>query len=76
MLSTIKSVSSGATITASHVLSVWSWCLVTPRSDFQVGILCEQLETLELEAGGLAGTHLLEIKARLPTAEPGARWVT
>jgi|HubBroStandDraft_2_1064218.scaffolds.fasta_scaffold285781_3 hypothetical protein len=33
-------------------------------------------ETLGLETGGLAETHLLEIKARLPTAEPGARWVT
>ena len=33
-------------------------------------------ETLGLETGGLAGTHLLEIKARLPTEEPGARWVT
>ena len=33
-------------------------------------------ETIGLETGGLAGTHLLEIKARLPTEEPGARWVT
>jgi hypothetical protein len=33
-------------------------------------------ETLGLETGGLAGTHFLEIKARLPTAESGARWVT
>ena len=30
------------------------------------------VETLGPETGGLAGTHLLEIKARLPTAEPGA----
>ena len=27
-------------------------------------------ETLGLETGGLAGTHLLEIKARLPTEDP------
>jgi hypothetical protein len=32
-------------------------------------------ETFGLETGGLAGTHLLEIKACLPTEEPGARWV-
>ena len=28
-------------------------------------------ETLGLETGGLAGNHLLEIRARLPTEEPG-----
>jgi hypothetical protein len=29
-------------------------------------------ETLGRETGGLAGNHLLEIRARLPTEEPGA----
>ena len=77
MWSTVKSVSTGAAIAAlfAEVMPVWDWCLVTPRSE-KTSKLEFFAETLGLETRGLAGTHLLEIKARLPTEEPGVRWVT
>jgi hypothetical protein len=75
-LSTIKSVNSGAAIAASFAENAAGVELVL--GDAKIGksskleFFVDNWKTLGPETGGLAGLHLLEIKAPLPTKEPGA----